>query len=123
MIFAVIKLVFPALLLFQLHLRASFADENTIPGILTLNGGQSPSLYTTICNKYTYFQVNMTDACKDLTITVFPKQGEPDIYVMKEKDGDIYPTSSKLTWASFTDGVYNLVISHWDPESSPGLLN
>ena len=52
---------------------------------------------------------------------VVPSSGEPDIYVSKaDLDQDPYPTKRKLTWAAYADGAYNLTISHWDPESSPG---
>jgi len=33
---------------------------------------------------------------------------------------DEFPSAEKLTWAAFADGDYNLTISHWDTESSPG---
>ena len=52
---------------------------------------------------------------------VVPRSGEPDIYVSKaDLDQDPHPTKNKLTWAAYADGDYNLTISHWDPESSPG---
>lgn len=63
----------------------------------------------------------MTNPCKDLNITVHAVNGEPDIYVSRDVSGKFsYPTKDSLTWAAFADGVYSLLISHWDPNSSPG---
>lgn len=87
---------------------------------LTLGGAMSNEKYTTKCNDYTYFEVTAVSACKDLQIHVSPSSGEPDIYVSHHLGEDEYPTKDKLTWAAFSDGVYNLTISHWDTESSPG---
>lgn len=64
--------------------------------------------YLIICKIYRFFIVS-------------PSTGEPDIYVSKANvDQDPYPTKYKLTWAAYKDKDYNLTISHWDVESSPG---
>jgi hypothetical protein len=84
---------------------------------ITLNDPPVNKVYSTNCGEYKYFSVYMSDPCKDLNITVIPLSGEPDIYVSKN---DRYPTKEKLSWAAFAEGVYTLIISHWDAESSPG---
>jgi len=55
-----------------------------------------------------------------LNITVTPLTGQPDIYVAKEPDDGHHLTKEDLTWAAFADNDYQIIISHWDPESSPG---
>lgn len=77
--------------------------------------------YSTECNAYSYFSVFFIYPCKDLSISLKPTAGQPDIYVSKaNRDRDPYPTRGKLTWASYADNIYTLNISRYDPESSPG---
>lgn len=94
--------------------------SNASAEIIDLSLNAEPSqVFTTGCGNYTYFKVNMPNACQDLNITAFPTDGKVDIYVKKnDLDGDDYPTKNKLTWSSAEDPIVS--ISHWDLESSPG---
>lgn len=71
--------------------------------------------YTSQCGEYTYFEVDFPYPCKDLNISVVTLSGNPQIYVSNTL---MYPTKRDLTWSAVeTD---SLVISYYDPESSPG---
>ena len=61
--------------------------------------------------------VPSTAACKDIKIDTTVSAGETDLYVSKTNS---FPTSSMETWAAYADGVYDVTISRWDPEYSPG---
>ena len=104
-----LQLHLTVLLLFVASLTA-----NTIT-LLTLNDSYGAS-FTTSCNEYSFFKAHMTESCNDLTISANVSAGEPDIYVSRRS----MPTKSSLSWAAYEDGDYDVTISHWDPESSPG---
>lgn len=94
---------------FQLKINASSNKK------LILNQ-EASNIYTTKCDKFSYFQVEMVDPCEDLSISLHPTSGNPSIYVSKTKEN---PSLYDLTWTE-TDS-YNLTISHWDADSSPGV--
>jgi hypothetical protein len=72
--------------------------------------------YSLQCKKYQYFQVEFPYPCMDMNISVTTVNGSmPEIYVSKALQS---PTKRDLTWST-VDKSY-LLISHWDPESSPG---
>ena len=104
--------------------HTNFADN--VPGhigdntVLQLNDNYG-EVYTTECNLYKYFAVYFFHPCYDLTISVLPSKGEPDLYVVKANNtSDPYPTKSTITWATNKDREYSLTISRWDTESAPG---
>jgi hypothetical protein len=107
----IIGLESPLLILFLFAVSAYASSVTT----LALDGSYGTT-YTTSCGSYSYFKVYMTEPCKDLTVSTSVSAGEPDIYVSKRST----PTKSSLSWAAYEDGDYDVTISHWDPESSPG---
>lgn len=93
---------------------------------LTINAPYGTTVYQAACNKYTYFRVVLSDPCLDLNVSVVSTSGDPKIYVSRDYvDGSFaYPTSTDQSWAVFkrTRNHENLqlIISHWDPNMSPG---
>lgn len=116
MLHSILYALLPLLSITTFTAEAIPLDFVTIP----LDGAYGQK-YTVSCNNYAYFRVNMTYACKDLNVTVNPLGGQPDVYVSRDFSGKFsYPQKSDLTWSAFTDGHFNVFISHWDTDSSPG---
>lgn len=69
----------------------------------TLTVGKESSQFKTKCNAYTYFKVKTVNPCKDLRITAYQKEGDPNIYV--SKDPERFPTLSRMVWSSNDPGI------------------
>jgi len=82
-------------------------------------GASSSQKYTTSCGTYNYFKVQVPTSavCEDLVITTDVSSGEADLYVSKT---NTFPTKDMETWAAYADGIWDLTISRWDIQSSPG---
>ena len=106
-------------MLYANRLVSAMYSNDLIP--LELNEGYR-EVYETECNEYTYFSVYFFHPCYDLTISLAPTAGEPDIYVARASEADqpIRPTKETMTWATYKTKVYTLTIAHWDPEYTPG---
>jgi hypothetical protein len=107
--FSLVQLYLTAILLFVALLTVNATT------LVTLNGSYG-AIFTTSCGEYSFFKVYMTESCNDLTISANVSTGEPDVFVSRRS----MPTKSTLSWAAYKDGDYDVTISHWDPESSPG---
>ncbi|XP_033105531.1 uncharacterized protein LOC117107844 [Anneissia japonica] len=85
---------------------------------INLKLGVQTSTQTVPCNDLMYYQVNVTDPCKDLMINVNVLEGEPNVYV--SRGNTKFPNERSLAWSSYNWGSENLTISSWDPEFSIG---
>lgn len=91
----------------------TFANHVVLPLDVSPDGIQN-----TTCNEYSYFKVNFPYPCRDLNVSLDVFSGAPEIYISKLL---AYPTKHDLTWSAVE--ISHFVISHWDPESSPGYYN
>jgi len=107
------KMIF-FLIVISIYYQIVINAQESLNKELILNQ-ETDNVYTSACNAYSYFKVDMTDPCLDLVISVTPSSGNPSIYVSKTIH---QPKLTDLTWTE-TDS-FNLTISHWDADSSPG---
>lgn len=86
--------------------------------IVNLKLGKESEPFTTECDHYSYFSVEITHACDDLVIKLNQLAGEPNLYV--SRDPFKHPTYRSLAWSSYDWGGDELVISSWDPNFDIG---
>ncbi|XP_077978833.1 uncharacterized protein LOC144434254 [Glandiceps talaboti] len=102
----------------SLILYVSVGGDTSQPKHIVVEVGKENGPFEVECDYFKYFQVEVTDPCKDLRVQVIRSQGEPDLYVSRYPV--LYPTERSLAWSSYDWGHENLTISTWDPNFEAG---
>merc|ERR1719399_127612 len=69
--------------------------------------------------QWQYYTISVGDANADLTVTVTPSFGDPDLYVLADGTDDM-PTRTHYGWSSTAPGGDELTISHTDENFCTG---